>query len=63
MFQVYVLNVFICFRRMLQVIYLDVAKVDLDVAYTCTLQTYVLSVFSFLIRMFVNVLSECCIYL
>ena len=25
---------FICFRRMLQVLHLDVAKVDLDVAYT-----------------------------
>jgi hypothetical protein len=29
---------------MLQVLYLDVVKVDLDVAYTCMLQTYVSSV-------------------
>jgi hypothetical protein len=30
--------------RMLQVFYLDVAKVDLDVAYTCMLQAYISSV-------------------
>jgi hypothetical protein len=33
MFQLYVLSVFICFIRMLQVFNLDVAKVCLDVAY------------------------------
>ena len=32
---------FYCFKRMLQVFYLDVAKVDLDVTYTCMLQAYV----------------------
>ena len=32
---------FICFRCMLQVFHRDVAKVDLDVAYTCMLQAYV----------------------
>jgi hypothetical protein len=35
----YVLSVgfkyFICFRHMLQVFHLDVAKVDLDIAYIC----------------------------
>jgi hypothetical protein len=44
----YITNVcskcFINFRRTLQVFYLDVAKVDLDVAYTCILQAYVSSV-------------------
>jgi hypothetical protein len=35
---------FICFRRMLQVFHLNVAKVDLDVAYTCMLQAYISSV-------------------
>jgi hypothetical protein len=43
---------------MLQMFYLDVAKVDLDVAYTCMLQAYVLSVFRCFIRMFVNVSSH-----
>jgi len=31
---------------MLQVFYLDVVKVDLDVAYTCMLQAYVFKCFS-----------------
>ena len=35
---------FECFRRMFQVFHLNVAKVDLDVAYTCMLQAYVSSV-------------------
>ena len=43
-FQVYVPNVSSVFRRMLQAFYLDVAKVYLDVAYTCMLQAYALSV-------------------
>ena len=42
---------------MLQVFYLDVAKVDLDVAYTCMLQAYVLSVFRCFICMFASVSS------
>jgi hypothetical protein len=46
---------FICSRRMLQVFYLDIAKVDLDVAYTCMLQAYVSSVFRCFIRMFASV--------
>ena len=48
---------------MLQVFYLDVAKVDLDVAYTCMLQAYVLSVFKCFICMFASVSSGCCICL
>jgi hypothetical protein len=32
---------FICSKCTLQAFYLDVAKVDLDVAYTCMLQAYV----------------------
>jgi hypothetical protein len=39
---------FIYFRRMLQVFYLDVAKVELHVAYTCMLQVYISSVSSIL---------------
>jgi hypothetical protein len=37
---------------MLQMLHLDVAKVDLNVAYTCMLQAYVSSVFSCFKRMF-----------
>ena len=37
-------KMFICFISMLQVFYLYIAKVDLDVAYTCILQEYVLSI-------------------
>jgi hypothetical protein len=48
---------------MLQVFYLDVAKVDLDVAYTCILQAYVSSVFRCFIRMFASVSSGCFICL
>ena len=49
-----------CFRHMLQVFHLDVAKVDLDVAYTCTLQAYVSSVLA--VYMYIaSVLSGCCI--
>jgi hypothetical protein len=48
---------------MLQMFYLDVAKIDLDVAYTCILQAYVLSVFRYFIRMFASVSSGRCIYL
>jgi hypothetical protein len=47
---------------MLQVFYLVIAKVDLDLAYTCMLQAYVSSVFNF-IRMFASVSSRCCICL
>jgi hypothetical protein len=35
---------FKCFRGMLQVFYIDVARVDRDVAHTCMLQAYDLSV-------------------
>jgi hypothetical protein len=45
------------------VLYIDVVKVDLDVAYTCKLQAYVSSVFGCFIRMFASVSSECCICL
>ena len=48
---------FICFRRMFQVFHPDVAKVDLDVAYTCMLQAYVSSVFRCFICMFASVSS------
>jgi hypothetical protein len=56
----YVLSVgskcFICFRRMLQVFHLDVAKVDLDVAYICKcfkcFHTYVASVFIWMFAIF-----------
>ena len=37
---------FICSRRTLQVFYLDIAKVDLDVAYTCMLQANIFKYFS-----------------
>ena len=40
---------------MLQMFYLDIAKVDLNVAYTCMLQAYVLSVLRCFIRMFASV--------
>jgi hypothetical protein len=43
---------------MLQVFYLDIAKVDLDVAYTCMLQAYVSSVFRCFVRMFASVSSD-----
>jgi hypothetical protein len=36
---------FICSRHTLQVFYLDVVKLDLDVAYTCLLQAYVFKCF------------------
>ena len=45
-------NSFICFRRMLQVFHQDIAKVDLNVAYTYMLQAYVSSVFSCFKRIF-----------
>jgi hypothetical protein len=49
---------------MLQVFYLDVVKVDLDVAYTCMLQAYVFKYFSgVFIRMFASVSCGFCIYL
>ena len=43
--------------------YLDVGKVDLDVAYTCMLQTYVSSVIRCFIHIFASVSSGCCICL
>jgi hypothetical protein len=50
---------FICFRRMLQVFYLDIAKVDLDVAYIsvsgvcrCMLQVFHLDVCNDYTRVF-----------
>jgi hypothetical protein len=48
---------------MLQVFCLYVTKLDLDVAYTCMLQAYVLSVLRCFICMFASVLSGCCISL
>jgi hypothetical protein len=61
----YVLSVchkcFIYSRGLLQVFYLDVTKVDLDVAYTCMLQAYVSNVFRCFVCMFASVSSECCI--
>ena len=48
---------------MLQVFCLDVAKVNLDVAYTCMLQAYDSSVFRCFIRMFASVSSGFCIFL
>ena len=48
---------------MLQVFCLDVATVDLDVAFTWMLQTYVSSVFMCFVRMFASVSSRCCICL
>jgi hypothetical protein len=60
---VYIPNVSSVSNECCKVFYLDVAKVDLDVAYTCKLQAYVSSVFGCFIRMFASVSSECCIYL
>jgi hypothetical protein len=48
---------------MLQAFCLDVASVNLDVAYTCMLQAYVSSIFRCFISMFASVLSGCCICL
>jgi hypothetical protein len=48
---------------MLQVFCLDVAKVDMNVAYTCMLQAYISSVFRCFIRMLASVSFGCCIYL
>jgi hypothetical protein len=45
MLQAYIFKCFRCFRCTFQVFYLDVAKVDLSVAYTCMLQEYVSGVF------------------
>ena len=45
-------NCFICFRRILQVFYVDVARVDLDVAYTCMLQAYVSKCFKRILQVF-----------
>jgi hypothetical protein len=53
---------FVCFRCMLQVFHLDVAKVDLDVTYTCMLQVYVSSV-SVVLYVCCKCLSGCCICL
>jgi hypothetical protein len=43
---------FICIRRLLQVFYLDIAKVDLDVVYAWMLQAYVFKWFRCLILLF-----------
>ena len=45
MVQVYVFKCFRCLRRMFQLFLLNVAKVDLDVAYTCMLQEYIFKCF------------------
>jgi hypothetical protein len=39
-----VTTIHLCFKCMLRVFYLDVVKVDKDVAYTCMLQAYVSSI-------------------
>jgi hypothetical protein len=44
MLQAYIFKCFSYFRCMFQVFHLNVAKVDMDVAYTCMLQKYVSSV-------------------
>jgi hypothetical protein len=44
MLQAYVSKCFRYFRHMFQVFYIDVAKVSIDVAYTCMLQEYFSSV-------------------
>ena len=44
---------------MLQVFCLDVAKVDLDVAYTCMLQAYISSVF----QLFHTYVCKCFIWM
>jgi hypothetical protein len=52
------------FQTYVASVYLDVAKVNLEVAYTYTLQTYVLSVFRcFICSMFASTSSGCCICL
>jgi hypothetical protein len=74
---------FKCFRGMLQVFHTDVAKTDRDVAYVAMIvhvcckhlspmfhlffQTYVASVFIWMLHMFhtyvASVLSACCVFL
>ena len=53
---------FICFRRMVQVLHLDVTKVDLDIAYICKyfkyFHTYVISVFICMFAMATHVVSS-----
>ena len=53
----YVPNVSYVFIRMLQLFYLDIAKVDLDIAYTCMLQA-MFQVFQVYVA---SVSSGCCI--
>jgi hypothetical protein len=54
MFQVYVFKCSKCFKRMLQVFHLDVAKVNLDVAYgyKCMFQVYVSFAFRRMFQVF-----------
>jgi hypothetical protein len=52
-------NIFKCFsyfRCMFQVFHLNVAKVDMDVAYTCMLQKYVSSVSYVCCKCFIRIL-------
>jgi hypothetical protein len=63
MFQVYFSNVSSVPNERCKRFCLDVVKVDLDVAYTCMLQAYVLSVLGVFISMFASVSSRCCICL
>ena len=44
--------IFKCFRRMFQVFHLDVAKIDLDVAYTFMLHEYTFKCFISMLQMF-----------
>ena len=63
----------VCFKCMFKMFHLyqtyvasvfsDIAKVDLDVAYTYMLQAYISSIFKYFIHMFTSVSSGCCICL
>ena len=63
-----IMAIHVCFKCMFQMFhlfqtnvacfFLNVAKVDLDVAYICMLQAYVSSVFRCFIRMFASVSSR-----
>jgi hypothetical protein len=62
-----VMAINVCFKCMFQMnaasVYLNVAKVDPHVVYTCMLQAYVSSVIRCFICMLASVSSGCCICL
>jgi hypothetical protein len=62
MFQAYVLNVSDFLRLILQVFHIDVAKVDLDVAYVAmTIYTHVFkSMFQVYVLNVLSILGVCC---